>query len=158
MDAGMIRLLVLDAILIATAGGLLVLGRWLAIRASQIAERAAHWPTTSGVISKTQYVTTPSTEGSGAQTYLYIVCDYAIGGKKYSRNTKIYQESLFGEMQARYPAGATATVFYDPQKPKRATIDLRLLDEGKTNAILCYFGAGMALFMLAISVYVMIGR
>jgi hypothetical protein len=156
MDAPTVRLLILDVIVIAFGVGMLFLGRWLSSRSKRVAEAAISWPTTIGTIARAQYVTQSGGENSGQQTYYYVSYRYTVGGTQYSRSAKIYQSSLFAEMQQKYTANASAEVHYDPAKPKRSTLDLRLLDEGKSWAILSYVAAAVALLILAISLYVMI--
>jgi Protein of unknown function (DUF3592) len=156
MDAPTVRLLIFDVIVIAFGGGMIFLGRWLSLRSKRFAKVAISWPTTEGTIAKAQYVTQSGGENSGQQTYYYVSYRYAVGGNQYSRSVKIYEETLFAEMQQKYPANASAEVHYDPAKPKRSTLDLRLLDEGKSWAILSYVAAAISLLLLAISLYVMI--
>jgi hypothetical protein len=156
MDAPTVRLLIFDVILIAFGGGMIFLGRSLSSRSKRFAEAAISWPTTMGTIAKAQYVTQSGGENSGQQTYYYVSYRYAVGGTQYSRSVKIYQETLFAEMQRKYTANGSAEVQYDPVKPKRSTLDLRLLDEGKSWASLAYVGAVLSLVILAISFYVMI--
>ena len=142
-------------VVIALGTGFFVLGRGLWTRAKRIGELAKSWPTTPGTVTASRYLTQTTSQEGGVdeQTYYYIAYRYTVSGKQYSQNVKVFQESLFKEMQQQYPLNATAQVHYDPARPRRSTVDLRLLDEGKSWAIVCYILAAICVLLLAIAIY-----
>ena len=132
------------------------LGRKSWGRSKRIKQAVPTWPTTDGIIAKSQYITTAATENSSAQTYLYVVYDYSVAGKKIRQKKKVYENSLFSELEAKYPVNAPAQIHYDPAKPSRSTFDARVMDEGQLVAILSYFVAILAALFFAVGLYALI--
>lgn len=103
---------------------------WVTLSDKQQAEEAVNWPATSGEISQS-YIDT-EIDNEGDRTYRAVVnYQYNVDGVSYTngrlhfgpRNT-YNSQSKASEFLSEYPVGASVTVFYDPEKPTEAVLDI----------------------------------
>ncbi len=88
--------------------------------------RATTYPTTEGVITRSEVRTEPGDEG-GTVHKLDVAYDYEVGGRRYTGTQYCYAPQGPGgracyEIRAGLPVGARVPVYYDPDDPADALL------------------------------------
>jgi hypothetical protein len=89
------------------------------------------WPITGGTVLASDVVTRVSSGKGGRTTYYtpQIRYTYKLGGIEHESDVIRFgdlerkRRALADELVAKYPAGSTVAVRYDPQSPERATLE-----------------------------------
>jgi hypothetical protein len=106
----------------------------LAVRSRQKARAALAWPTVRGEVQSSQvreHSSYDSDDNSTSTSYEPVVqYTYAIMGQPFESGKIAYGATSFGRKQAeqvaaRYPAGSTVQVRYNPEKPSEAVLETR---------------------------------
>ena len=124
-------------VLIATAmlAGFDAIGSYLiysGLKNLRLSAASETWPVAGGTVLESAIVTRISLGKGGATTYYkpQIRYTYKVGGTQNESDVIRFgdlerkRRSLADEMVAKYPAGATVAVRYDPQNPSRATLEM----------------------------------
>lgn len=90
---------------------------------------AQSWPSTSGTVLMSSVQS--KTSGRSHSTYPVVVYQYEVNGKSYqSQNIKAGEQYMsvrvIGQAQetvARYPIGASVTVYYNPANPAESALE-----------------------------------
>lgn len=108
----------------------LVLGAW--IWQQQSRERAASWAATEGriVANTVEPVAAPPASRSPPTFVVAVRYEYAVGGQTYRGSrvafrtpTPFANAAAADRDRARYPEGATVTVYYDPAHPAESVLE-----------------------------------
>ena len=127
--AGLLRFDEPDLMLIIGGPAALVGGAlcWVGVQNLRRGSASKHWPTTEGRILSS--VVRRSSGRQGTICEPDIVYQYAVDGTDYAhwavdlRGLGTTCGSVAAEVVARYPVGATVTVYYDPDHPERAVLE-----------------------------------
>lgn len=101
--------------------------------ATQKRQARESWGTAEGrvVESIVEARNPPGTDRPSVRFGARVVYDYTVAGKAYRSERVSFDGTLWRETRAaaeadraRYPEGAKVTVFYDPERPERAVLDL----------------------------------
>lgn len=130
---------------------------------------AGRWPTTTGkvVASRVQSKRNrPDDDAYGfgdteVSNQPFVEYEYTVAGKKYRCSRVSIAEKIAGTEReavlARYPVGATVTVFYNPKNPSQAllerTLPFRIMAVGGTAVMAFFIGVpvvGAALYHLSV--------
>ena len=125
--------MIIASALLAVFAGIGIYMIYSGIRSRAIARASETWPTTGGTVLASEVEERAVRHRkSNTMTYYYepkVHYTYKVGGTSYEssvirfgdlvRNSK----KLPDEIRARYPAGATVAVRYDPADPSRATLE-----------------------------------
>lgn len=120
------------------------------------------WPETTGAIITSEVRESANTDDDGETTFSYyplIEYTYTAGGQVYTSRQVAFGgmrgSSNAGEAQyaaARYPAGASVRVFYNPHKPQEAVLEQAAGGGEKTSLvigiILLVISAGIAVGLI----------
>jgi Protein of unknown function (DUF3592) len=116
----------------------------------QNARASADWPTAQGKVTSSHVSHT--TDSDGGDSYSPSVrYEYQADDRRYANNTIKFGENSynsFDEAQvyvARYPEGATVTVYYDPGKPGRS-----VLEPGVSAGSFIVLGIGVFFVVIAL--------
>jgi hypothetical protein len=144
----------------AVAGALALLLVAAALAKAWEIRRARAWPSTAGrVVSSRRRIVETSSSGEGPGPEIEVaevVFRYAVGGKAYESDRATMAHRVTGEdiepLLARYPSGATVTVFYDPKDPADGVIE-RQAPEGVARGCLIAlaFGVALTLFVMRLA-------
>jgi len=111
-----------------------------------IHNRSPQWPTTQGVIAKSEVVLR-----EGNKEILLLSYNYAVDGREF-KSSRVNNDLMqsFGGLNPRqavnkYPRGARVTVYYDPADPRDA-----LLEPGASSQTVWGIVFGIATFLLGI--------
>ncbi|MBP7775634.1 MAG: DUF3592 domain-containing protein [Acidobacteria bacterium] len=109
------------------------LGSYIGVANTLEARASLSWPTVEGVILRASVVRelTSSSGGSAAGTLWrpVVAYEYVVGGTRSEGERIAFGEYATGEsadaeaVVARYPAGASVEVHYDPEVPGRAVLE-----------------------------------
>jgi len=124
--------LVMTLILGGVGLGLLLFGR--SARRKALASQS--WPTVAGMVTESEVKVTEQTSGSGMdaeQTTHYkpvVKYQYSVEGMEFTGSRIAFgamnsAHSAANAVVARYPAGASVTVRYDPEKPAEAVLETK---------------------------------
>jgi hypothetical protein len=104
-----------------------------ALRSRKKAEASQGWPGTSGQISRSEVKRSASSDDDGNTSYSYspvVEYTYQVGGQAFSSRRMVfgavkgYSSPAKAEKElARHPAGATVTVYYNPENPAEAVLE-----------------------------------
>jgi hypothetical protein len=150
--------LVMTLIFGAIGLGLLLFGR--SARRKALASQS--WPTVAGTVTESEVKITQDSSGSGLdaqETTHYkpvVKYQYSVEGMEYAGSRIAFgamnsAHSAANAVVARYPAGASVTVRYDPEKPAEAVLETKsgggalLMVLG---VVFLVFGAGSAVMGL----------
>jgi hypothetical protein len=116
-------------------GVLLLIGVGLvafAARNQRRADESKAWPTSQGRILESKLVESTSTDSDGMESTSYtptVRYSYEVAGKTYESD-RLNRGAAMGlglgaarNIVGRYPAGATATVHYNPDSPAEAALE-----------------------------------
>jgi hypothetical protein len=94
----------------------------------QNARASASWPTTDGVVTKSEV--TLSTDADGADSYSpEVTYSYKVDNTKFFNSTIKFGENSYGnrrkaaEIAGNYNVGKKVTVYYDPNKPGSSVLE-----------------------------------
>jgi hypothetical protein len=100
------------------------------IRTYQRSKQAANWMTVTGMVTTSKVI---NPMGNERKQYAHIEYEYSVLGTSYVSN-KINFAQLSGfndtalgtaeEKVKKFPAGRSVTVYYDPQEPQRAVLEI----------------------------------
>lgn len=91
------------------------------------------WATTEGriVASRVEVRSRPGAERTDIQYGVHVLYEYTVAGKPYRSERVSFDGTAWRANRgaanadlARYAEGAKVSVFYDPQRPERAVLDL----------------------------------
>jgi hypothetical protein len=140
--------------------GIGVLISWAALSKRRMAELAMRWPMTDGTVISTEVIKRVSRSQDEFDTFVprvryeYVANGVRCGGEIIRiglDETGYISEKQACEHVARYSAGATVSVRYDPETPKRAVLETGYV--GVTSRILAGFifiGLGVASVVFAV--------
>lgn len=127
MDAAVLALFSVVAVLHAVAG-LVLLG--LTARGVLRARKAASWSTVTGTVLLSRVVSrTADDEGAPRHFHAELRYRYELDGAVHESSRVTFfdagatDERPAAEFVARFPAGASVTVHYDPARPDQAVLD-----------------------------------
>lgn len=138
--------LILGAVFLAAGIGLSIWGHGMLAEA----KASADWPTVQGKVTSSGVSVRKSTSGSGSKkrtSTVYepsVIYDYTVNGKSYTSH-RITAGDFSSSSSKRahrivnkYPAGSTATVYYNPDEPYQS-----VLEPGATFFSYVPFGSGI---------------
>ena len=109
------------------------------------AEASQGWPSTQGVVGESRVTHSTHTDSDGDTSDSYapqVEYTYQVGGQEYrGKNLTFGFKQGYGSpakaeaITARYPAGGTVNVFYDPANPQQAVLERKAGGFGATLAI-----------------------
>ncbi len=121
---------------------------------------ARRWPATTGKILSSGIAARrkpSSPHGNDVANYPEVIYEYRVGGRRYRGERLSIGETAgnFGveETLARYPAGATVTVYYNPANPAEAVLERDLPPQfarGITYAFMIFLG-GAAILLFSVT-------
>ena len=113
---------------------LVVLITFVFVYTATMSKRAREaWATADGRIVESRIETRnlPNTDRPNIQFGARVIYEYTVAGKTYRSERVSFDGTLWRPTReaaeadrARYAEGATVSVFYDPQKPQSAVLDL----------------------------------
>jgi len=135
--------------------GLLLFGR--SARRKALASQS--WPTVAGTVTESEVKVTQHSSGSGMdaqETTHYrpvVKYQYSVEGMEYTGSRIAFgamnsAHSAANAVVARYPAGASVTVRYDPEKPAEAVLETNTGGGG----LLMVLGVGFLIFSVGSAV------
>ena len=125
--------------------GLLLFGR--SARRKALASQS--WPTVAGTVTESEVKVTEHTSGDGTNEHAIthykpvVKYQYSVEGMEYAGSRIAFgamnsAQSAANAVVARYPAGASLTVRYDPEKPAEAVLETKT----GSGALLMVLGVG----------------
>ena len=116
----------------------------------QNARSSASWPSVSGQITSSSVSHSTDSEGADSYTpsvgYRYVVNDLQYSGSRIKFGETSYnKESEAAAVVARYPAGTTIPIYYDPAGP-----DTAVLEPGVTSGSYLFLAIGACFIILAL--------
>lgn len=154
-------------------GGLVLvfvgLGIFLLVRSRRDKEKAAqslNWPSVSGKVIDARMLESTSTDSDGDSSTTYrahVQYEYEVAGTRYTNDkinvgmvvstsaTKKVQETL-----ARYPAGATVKVYYDPNNPSDSVLEQKASSNLTLILGIIFLGVGLCM-VLPIGIILLVG-
>jgi hypothetical protein len=117
----------LGLIFLLLGGVFLVVG----LVATKRAKAAQSWPSMPGTVVRSEVVRHESTDEDGSSSvsyepvvhYEYAVMGQPFTGKRIAFGANNFDHKKAAEIVARYPVGARANVFYNPDKPQDAVLE-----------------------------------
>jgi len=134
--------------------GIILIATIVKLREQKIASK---WPQTSGLVVQSKIEAREKRNMDGGTTtgnYPLVVYEYEIGEKKYTgKKISVGEEApdfMLEETIAKYPAGITVPVYYNPANPRQAVLERDLpTDFSKgLSCILLFFIIGAAFLIL----------
>ncbi|MEW6406388.1 MAG: DUF3592 domain-containing protein, partial [Chloroflexota bacterium] len=93
------------------------------------AAAARNWPVARGTVTLSTLERRRSSSGSGSVSYPVVYYTYEAGGQRYESNRIAPGMEVGGtgsdKVVARYPAGSTVDVHYNPQNPAEAVLEVK---------------------------------
>jgi len=109
-----------------------IFGIYRGIEVSRISQTSYSWPATEGLIAESYIHTYERSDDDGTKTWHETVIrySYSVDGKSYTANTitllspgpNTTDRSDAAALVSDFPAGMTASVYYDPQAPQNAVL------------------------------------
>jgi hypothetical protein len=155
---------VLIAVVLAGCGAVGVYLIYSGLKNLRLSAASETWPITGGTVLASDVVTRVSSGKGGKTTYYtpQVRYTYKVGGIEHESGVIRFgdlerkRRALADEMVAKYPAGSTVAVRYDPQSPERATLETVSAGGSQIGAgaffiimPLIIVGAGALAFILA---------
>lgn len=95
-------------------------------RSYHLAQQAAHWPTTPGEITQSDFIVSTDEDGSSYRTK--VSYDYSVNGRTYTADRVAFGysgssgRSFHRKIYDALPVRTTLAVRYDPKNPERAAL------------------------------------
>ena len=133
---------IIFVLVFAGIGGFLI---YRSLQNRKRAEASQNWPSTLGMMAESRVTRSTSTDSDGDTSESYsphVEYTYQVGGQEYrGKDITFGFKQGFGspnkaeEVIARYPAGGSVTVYYDPSNPQKAVLERKAGGFGASLAI-----------------------